>query len=375
MRSRSGCEACRARHRKCVFPTGGNACYGCLEKGKDCLPPAKFIFISPDENSSFDVRPPPAICTSSDVGPSFSVIGSASATSPALEHALRGSFGPSTVSPSSSLALIRPLISLNQREGQLFALYVRQLAPMMDSCDEARHFTLTIPRLALHEPMLLSSILALAGRYDALHRSTPPDLDAVRYNSQSIESLIERLACPPETYGPELLAAVVIARSYEECDFEDDRSHHHLSGISNLLSYDTVVRLASEGGLAEAACWVHLRQAVYAYLVRRRPVDSHFDAFRRLPAFTRSDDAAYANRMVYYFARVLKLFLPHVEPSVPISEMNTWEYVQAEIGKWFDEKPPSFEAICFAESGENGDHPYPQALMLGAAPGTRRLSC
>lgn len=44
MKRRTGCEACRLRHRKCVFPTGGKRCYGCFEAGKDCLRAPKFVF-------------------------------------------------------------------------------------------------------------------------------------------------------------------------------------------------------------------------------------------------------------------------------------------------------------------------------------------
>lgn len=215
--------------------------------------------------------------------------------------------------------------------------------------------------------MLLNSILAIASRYDALHRGVSPDLEAIRYNSNCIESLITSLSRPPQTYGAELLAAVVNARSYEECDFEEDLSHHHLSGTRNLLTYDTVARVASNGGLAEAACWVHLRQAVYAYLVRRRPVDSHLDAFKRLTAFDRTDDGAYANRMVYHLARTLRLFFPRTTPEATQSR-DTWASLQIDMDSWFNNKPISFEPICHADHG-TGNGAFPLIIAIGPAPG------
>lgn len=241
---------------------------------------------------------------------------------------------------------------------------------MMDSCDNARHFTLTVPRLALQDPMLLNSILAMASRYDALHRKVPPDLEAIRYNSNCIESLISSLSKPAESYGAELLAVVVIARSYEECDFEEDLSHHHLSGTRNLLTYDTVARVASNGGLAEAACWVHLRQAIYAYLVRRRPVDSHLDAFKRLTAFERTDDTAFANRIVYHFARALRLFF--LSAALEAAEINdTWASLQADVECWFSSKPISFEPVCAASHHDGGE--FPLIIVIGSPPGRSHL--
>ena len=228
---------------------------------------------------------------------------------------------------------------------------------MMDSCDEARHFSLTVPRLAFSRPVLLHSILALASRYDAMHRGVPPDLDALRYNHHCIEYLIESLSKPPETYGSELLAAVVIARSYEECDFEADLSHHHLIGTRNLLTDDTVARVASQGGLAEAACWVHLRQAIYAYLVKKRPVDGDLDAFTRLTAFKRTDDSAYANRMVYHFARVLRCSLASASTSGTQSSKESWTDLEAEVDEWHHTKPVSFEPVYDSVSEEGEEVP------------------
>lgn len=205
-------------------------------------------------------------------------------------------------------------------------------------------------------------------RYDALHRNQPPGLEAIRYNSHCIESLIHSLSAAPETYGAELLAAVVMARSYEECDFESDFSHLHLGGTRRLLTHDTVTRLASRGGLAEASCWVHLRQSVYAYIVRGRPVDSHLDAFARLTAFRRTDDRAYANQMVYHFARVLRLYFRDRQQSTDGNggTSDDWTGMTSEINEWFTAKPPSFEPVCYARGSLER---FPTMVMLSAAPG------
>lgn len=190
-----------------------------------------------------------------------------------------------------------------------------------------------------------------------MHRGVPPDLDALRYNHHCIEYLIESLSKPPETYGSELLAAVVIARSYEECDFEADLSHHHLIGTKNLLNDETIGRVASHGGLAEAACWVHLRQAIYAYLVKKRPMDGDLDAFTRLTAFKRTDDSAYANRMVYRFARVLRFSFASASASNSQPPKENWTDLEAGVDDWYQTKPVSFEPVYDSDSEEDGEIP------------------
>lgn len=351
MKHRTGCQSCRSRHRKCVFPAAGAQCYGCMEAGERCEPPSRFVFRQP-QRSSEDEK--------AFQGSDHTATGQRLAVSLAL--GCEGGVQTAAIGVPSGTSITLPPtpnggLRLNERQGHLFMLYIRQLAPMMDSCDEARHFSLTVPRLAFNRPVLLHSILALASRYDAMHRGVPPDLDTLRYNHHCIEYLIESLSKPPETYGSELLAAVVIARSYEECDFEADLSHHHLIGTRNLLTDDTVARVASQGGLAEAACWVHLRQAIYAYLVKKRPMDGDLNAFTRLTAFKRTDDSAYANRMVYHFARVLRFSLASASTSGTQSSKDSWTDLEAEVKVWYQAKPISFEPVYDSDSEEDGEIP------------------
>ena len=246
-------------------------------------------------------------------------------------------------------------------------LYIQRLAPMMDSCDELRHFTLVVPRLALQNPMLLYGVLALASRYDALHHNIAPGLEATSHNSRCLELMIGTLAQPPETWGAELLAAVVISRSYEECDFETDLNHHHLTGLRNLLDHKAISLLAVKGGLAEAACWVHLRQVVYAYLVHRRPIDSRLELFEELPIFKENDDVAIANHMVYNFARVLRYFS---NPEfTQFSNSEQWKAMEREVRAWYTSKPASFEPIYSVEVEPDGPYDFPIMNMISAASG------
>ncbi|KAM5343492.1 hypothetical protein ACJ41O_012029 [Fusarium nematophilum] len=345
MKRKRGCESCRSRHRKCVFKPGADVCYGCREARRPCISASKFVFVTPPRSKD-SASTATASASSNAESESFNRDKSSDAVSPAGEPQIGG---------QSSLGL-------THREADLFSLYLRRLGPMMDSCDEARHFTLTVPRLALQEPMLLHSILALASRYDALHQDATPDLDATLHNSRCIELLIQALAKPPETYGAELLAAVVISRSYEECDFDADLNYHHLSGTKNLLVHEAISRLASGGGLAEAASWVHLRQAIYACLVRRQPIHSTLHFFDHLTA-VKLGEVSHANQMVYLFARLLRLYFPSgdIEQAYALED---WDGLQGEVTAWFDAKPASFEPIYSVSNA--GTQQFPVMIMTCA---------
>lgn len=156
----------------------------------------------------------------------------------------------------------------------------------------------------------MNGVLALASACDSSSSDATSNLESTYYHNRCIELLIEAFARPPETCDAKLLTAVVIARLYEEYNNETDFNYHHLSGTKNLLSHEAVARFVMQGGLAEAASWLHLRQAIYVYLVHKKPVDICLENFERSAVFQRTDDSAYTNRIVYFFAKLITLLFP-----------------------------------------------------------------
>lgn len=222
---------------------------------------------------------------------------------------------------------------------------------------------MTIPRLALQHPIILYGILALASRVDEVTRGSTSDLESTYYHSRCIELLIESLSRPPETYDSTLLAAVVISRLYEENDTETDTSTYHLSGTRTLLSNDVVTRLAKEGGLAEAACWVHLRQAIYVAIVHRQHLDIPLGVYEALTAFRRSDDTSYANRAVYIFAQILQAFFPGPAGGDG-SRSDDWTLLEQELQVWIETKPLSFEPLYYGAPDADAARPFPAMWMV-----------
>lgn len=154
--------------------------------------------------------------------------------------------------------------------------------------------------------MILNGILALTSRYVS---SITHDLESIYYHNQCIALLINAFTRPTSTWDTTLLAAVVITRLYEENDNKAD-PHYYLAGTQNLLNHKVISRFVMQGGLAEAASWVHLRQMIYVYIARKKPVEIWLKNFKRSIVFIRRDDLVYANRTVYLFAKIIKLLLP-----------------------------------------------------------------
>ena len=248
-----------------------------------------------------------------------------------------------------------------QREAELLKIYTQHLGPLLDACDDSRQFTLCVPRLALQHPILRQGILAAASRYDSL-RHCRESLEGTFYHSRCIELIIEALARDPGTYDSTVLAAVVISRTYEEMD--DDQRHHHLSGTRNLLSQEAVARSVHDGGLAEAASWIHLRQSIYVSLVKGRPVDVPLRIYETVPVLR--GDSAVANRAVYLFAKILEAFLNNYAT-------ERWAELENELATWEQSKPDAFRPIYQDEGDTEVEQMFPRIYMLSTVSGKPRL--
>lgn len=212
--------------------------------------------------------------------------------------------------------------------------------------------------------MLLNGVLALASRFDAVATGSGSDIESAYYHGRCINLLIELLLKPVETYDSTLLAAVVLSRLYEENDTETDALTYHLNGTRTLLGNDVITRLASEGGLAEAACWVHLRQAIYIAVVHREHLDIPLGVYKELTAFRRSDDTSYANRAVYLFAQLLLEFFPSDAAGSSPRPDESFEHLEQELDLWFQTKPSSFNPLYHESSDASGGNPLPCIWML-----------
>ncbi|KAI9739220.1 MAG: hypothetical protein M1834_007433 [Cirrosporium novae-zelandiae] len=258
-----------------------------------------------------------------------------------------------------SLSTVREIYPhpLNSREAFLLHNFVHKLAPWADACDLACHFGTEVPRRALHTPMILYAIMACSSRHQALLLETD-QIESSLYHSRCLNLLIPALS--EDSYDENLLATVVVLRLYEELDSRED-TKCHLLGTTRLLN--SIAKFSSSGGLGEAASWLSLRQAMYASLVQKEPMNINLENYEHSAAFYESDDASCANVIVFLVAKILSLALRSVDGIDP----EVWSQLEKEIEAWNETRPPSFQPICHQEADISQGRPFPEIWLMTSA--------
>jgi hypothetical protein len=247
-----------------------------------------------------------------------------------------------------------------KEEAMFFTYYIRNLSAWVDICDKRRHFATEVPRRALGVPLLAYSIIAVASRQLSLVSSIG-NTDPAAYYSQALNLLISRLNSPVGDSDENILAALVLLRTYEEITgrlgsmsvrdamtFEPDPSDDagtHLSGVAQLLN--SVSGFMGKGGLGEAASWIVLRQDMYFSLTRSHPLLIPLESFTASSAFTDDSAESIANRIVFSCARI------QAHAFGPQARVSTyhWDQLRAEVECWFEAKPWDFRPSCIDEEG------------------------
>ncbi|KAM5361019.1 hypothetical protein BFJ63_vAg13810 [Fusarium oxysporum f. sp. narcissi] len=238
----------------------------------------------------------------------------------------------------------RPPMQFTTREAELIKNFTENMALWADATDMNRHFELEVPRRSLYFPVLRYAVFAFSSRHinrDKADTST----EALEYYNSCLSVLIEAVDKASGHIDEETLAAIAILRQYEEMDAED--MEMHLTGTSRIVN--SMSEFDFNGGLGEAAAWLCLRQDIYVSLTRLRPLRSNLENYLQSDIFRRTDDAAYANRMVYLLARSLG----SIYPSDSSISNESLESIRLDVDGWFDSKPAAFNPIL--ESGRNKD--------------------
>jgi hypothetical protein len=236
----------------------------------------------------------------------------------------------------------------------------------VDVCDLRSHFATEVPRRALQVPMVLKALLALAASHDTI-LSGASDWEASAYHGQCLELLIAALASPEDTYDDNLLITVVILRIYEELGQPTDQKCH-LLGSNGLLN--TMSKSASSGGLAEAVSWQFLRQAIYASVVQSQPLQLDLKNYERSSVFHRTDDAAYANVIVFVCARIIQLCTGLDACAV---EEGTWRQLGQSVDQWYAAKPITWQPLRYRAADMAENRPFPELWMISPPAGI--LTC
>lgn len=123
---------------------------------------------------------------------------------------------------------------------------------------------------------------------------------------------------------------------------------------------NTVSSFGSSGGLGEAAAWLCLREDIHVSLISQKPLRTNLESFHHSDIFLRNDDFAWAARMVFLLAKVLKCAFNQM--SSP--EYTALQSIAQEVEDWNSRKPPSFQPLRELPRGKNVSRRFPEMWML-----------
>jgi hypothetical protein len=273
-RGRYGCRTCRQRHVKC--DENRPACENCIKARRECVWNHE-VRISHDPRSASSSQPRPRALSSVS---NASVEEWSSQLRP-NEHARRLDGGKWLLLKPSALRQLEQeasgdhLTDLSSPEwvpcdllrsspaASLFQFYVEYGGRWLDITSPSRHFALTVPRLAMSNPVLLFACLSYSAK-----SLVPSSSLSEQYTNACIKLLIPLLS--DETFvstDETLLATLVILRHVEQyADAAEDKGAH-LSGAFSLIASRRV--LPPHDSLPGAALWTYMRQDIRQALQNR----------------------------------------------------------------------------------------------------------
>ncbi|KAF2729720.1 hypothetical protein EJ04DRAFT_546167 [Polyplosphaeria fusca] len=281
---------------------------------------------------------------------------------------------PTSTEPWNSVQTIQ----LTGDEIQLFQHFVDVLGPALDLFDHLRHFTILVPRLAVHNLGVLKSLLAVAARHMELHADTQPrqsfsaatpgssvsgsheaqgpaqqlsDL-ATQYYYETLHYLSQNLLYPSYTKSGEIIATAILISTYEMFDARGSNGNgnweRHLRGIF-WIQRSQNNNGESVDGLRRAAWWAWLRQDIWVAFRENRRTLTIWRPTKRLMDLTPDELAL---RIVYIAARCVdyaaneKQYDMHTRIEQGDTLLNALE-------DWHRVLPASFNPIYTQDHSEN----------------------
>lgn len=150
-------------------------------------------------------------------------------------------------------------------EACFFRFYIEHAGSWLDITSSSQHFALTVPHLAVSNPVLLFACLSYSAR-----SLVPNSTLSEQYMSACINLLIPLLSDEAFVSTDEtLLATLVILRHVEQYAEAPDDKGAHLSGAFSLIASQRF--LPRHNSLPGAALWIYMRQDIRQALLNRAP--------------------------------------------------------------------------------------------------------
>lgn len=136
----------------------------------------------------------------------------------------------------------------------------------------------------------------------------------------------------------------------------EDDNRFHLEGTARILN--SIPDFAASGGLAEAACWLCLRENIYIALTTQSPLTISPENFVNSTCIRRDDDYSHGQRMVLHLA-----FLLNRTFAEPVNEGDLARS-EAEIAEWDLLKPESYYPTLTIPRSRSEGRSFPEMWTL-----------
>ncbi|KAH7235344.1 hypothetical protein BKA59DRAFT_495937 [Fusarium tricinctum] len=245
-------------------------------------------------------------------------------------------------------------MTLSLVEAILIRNFTDHMAQWTDIADSFRTFETRVSQLAFTDLIIRYAICAFSVRH--FHRcrgDEDGDSQALDYQNRCLNLLIPSMTGDYQI-TENILTAVALLRQNEEMDEDDHR--FHLEGISGILNM--IPDYSTMGGVAEAACWLCLREDIYVSSTTQTPIKTVLDCFPKSASILRNDDYSWASQSILNLALLLQ--------SAFCKPRNASDMVHAEaqISKWEASKPTSYKPIYFKARSREKDSCFPEVWML-----------
>ncbi|KAL4803394.1 hypothetical protein BDV18DRAFT_40576 [Aspergillus unguis] len=291
---------------------------------------------------------------------------------------------------------------LDLQEACLLRHFIDTLAPLFDTSDMDRHFTIVVPDRSVLCPVLRYAVYtASAGHllrlaecrgqkgetivFDGMRLPNLTPETAIRYHDVCISHLLEISKDPKEEYNEDVLAAATILRFYEQIEAPAiGHSEAYLNAIQFIVNtqkdesfyaYQTIdcpardssVHLTPSTPLRHSACIAALRQEIWSAFLHQRPF--------RLPISPNNDYSLCdlnntfirANRIFVWVADLLNFCFGNTSAQLPQDRNLRWTTLKAMDQKWLEQQPPPLSPIHYCDRDPAKGRFFPEVWYTNAS--------
>jgi hypothetical protein len=275
--------------------------------------------------------------------------------------------------PEAESLRVRPrnLNISQQREMELWANYLDEVAPWLDMFDNQRHFQHTLPIMAKSAAHLRLAILALSARQIERKNPNNPYVESLDLYQEAIRLIMQEL----QSMDTAVIASCVLLCVLEMMSSSPRDWSRHLDGCAILIQLAEINGVV--GGMRQAVFWCFARMDVWGGFLSESaskiPVNQWFEQSGTMSLTvsqfrTSLDFDNYANYAVFLCASVLVVITrKHVtlggEQDHESSYLAEWKAMFDLLEDWYACRPEQMQPLL-SYPAEIGDATRPFPIVV-----------